>query len=140
LDRDLSLDRPELAVELGRRSVALGITTDVLMQFNIAREPSKHGFDAEAADAALAQCVSTPGLAVRGIMVMAPLAGASDKARKTFEAARALFERLRAGGIADPVLFDQLSMGMSGDVAEAIRAGATIVRIGTAIFGSPLHA
>lgn len=134
-----SLDRPDLAVELGKRSVALGLTTDVLMQFNIAREPSKHGYDVEAAESALAQCVSTPGLTVRGIMVMAPLAGGSDRARETFEAARALYERLRNGGIADPVRFNQLSMGMSGDVAEAIRAGATIVRVGSAIFGSPQH-
>ena len=109
------------------------------MQFNIAREPSKHGYDVEEAESALEQCVSTPGLAVRGIMVMAPLAGGPGKARETFEAARALFDRLRSIGLADPARFNQLSMGMSGDVAEAIRAGATIVRIGTSIFGSPLH-
>lgn len=134
-----SLDRVELAIELGKRSEALGIKTDVLMQFNIAREPSKHGYDAREADFALEQCVATPGLAVRGIMVMAPLAGGTDVARETFEAARTLYDRLRSGGVADPAVFNHLSMGMSGDVAEAIRAGATIVRVGSAIFGSPSH-
>ncbi len=134
-----SLDRPSLAVELGKRSKAAGIVTDVLMQFNLAQEEQKHGFAAAQARQALAHCVSIPGIAVRGIMVMAPLAGGRDAARRTFADARDLFERLRADGQVEPRHFCDLSMGMSGDYAEAIQAGATIIRVGSVLFGPPAN-
>ncbi len=130
-----SVDRIELAAEIGRRSAAQGICTSVLLQFNIAREASKHGFEADAAMESLAATAAIPGLAVEGLMTMAPLEGGLPEAERTFLAARRLFDRIRASGLVDPASFCRLSMGMSGDYTVAIPAGATLVRVGGAIFG-----
>lgn len=131
-----SVDRLELAREIDRRSQARGIRTSILLQVNIAREASKHGFDPEDTAISLAEMSRFSGLRIEGLMTMAPLEGGLAAAEETFGAARGLFERLRTSGDTDPAVFHLLSMGMSGDYEAAIRAGATHVRVGGAIFGS----
>ena len=130
-----SVDRLDLAQEIDRRSQAMGIATSILLQVNIAHEASKHGFDPAETARSLAEMARMPGLRVEGLMTMAPLDGGMAAAEDTFGAARGLFDRLRAAGDADPAVFRLLSMGMSGDYEAAIRAGATHVRVGGAIFG-----
>ncbi len=130
-----SVDRIGLAEEIGRCSVRSGMTTPVLLQFNLSHEESKHGFDESEAERALDACSRIPGICMEGLMTMAPLAGGSSAAAQAFDTARRLFERLRDSGVADPDVFCRLSMGMSGDFPEAIRAGATIIRVGSAVFG-----
>ena len=132
-----SVDRPQLASEISRRSESLGIRTPVLLQFNIAGEESKHGYDPSTALDALSQAAALKGLSIEGLMAMAPLEGAMTAAERTFEAAKALFDRLRASGCVDSAVFCKLSMGMSGDYEAAIHAGATHIRVGSLIFGHP---
>ncbi len=121
-----TVDRPSLAQELSRRSAALGATLRVLLEVNVAGEASKAGC-APADVGRLAEQVSRlPGLELRGLMCIPPAAG---DPRPHFAALRALRDGL---GLALP----DLSMGMSGDYRIAIEEGATLVRVGTAIFGA----
>ena len=130
-----SVDRLPLASEISRRSEALDIRTPVLLQFNIAGEESKHGYDPSDALEALAQAAALKGLSIEGLMAMAPMEGAVPAAEKTFEAAKNLYDRLRASGVVDAAVFCKLSMGMSGDYEAAIHAGATHIRVGSLVFG-----
>jgi PLP dependent protein len=121
-----TVDRASLAEELSRRSAATGATTRVLLEVNVAGEASKAGC-APADVPRLAEQVSRlPGLALRGLMCIPPAEG---DPRPHFAALRALRDGL---GLALP----DLSMGMSGDYRIAIEEGATLVRVGTAIFGA----
>ncbi len=126
-----TVDRLALAQELSRRSAARGATTRVLLEVNVAGETSKAGC-APGEVPALAEAVAAlPGLELRGLMCIPPAEG---DPRPHFAALRALRDRL-------PVRVPDLSMGMSGDYREAIAEGATLVRIGTALFGArpPKH-
>lgn len=106
----------------------------VLVQVNAARETRKHGFDPdEAVDRAL-EIAALPDLEVRGLMTMAPWTDDEAVLRRTFRTARRLFERIREQGAEG---FDTLSMGMSNDFALAVEEGATMVRVGTVLFGPP---
>jgi hypothetical protein len=126
-----SVDREKIARRLSEQRPAALAPLNVLIEVNLSGEPSKSGIAAEAA-AGLAHAVAAlPRLRLRGLMsIPAP---SSDKAeqRAAFRAVRELFERLRAEGLE----LDTLSMGMSDDMEAAIEEGATMVRIGTAIFG-----
>ena len=126
-----SVDREKIARRLSEQRPAALAPLNVLIEVNLSGEPSKSGIAAEAA-AGLAHTVAAlPRLRLRGLMsIPAP---SSDKAeqRAAFRAVRELFERLRAEGLE----LDTLSMGMSDDMEAAIEEGATMVRIGTAIFG-----
>jgi hypothetical protein len=126
-----SVDREKIARRLSEQRPAALAPLNVLIEVNLSGEPSKSGIAAEAA-AGLAHTVAAlPRLRLRGLMsIPAP---SSDKARQrtAFRAVRELFERLRAEGLE----LDTLSMGMSDDMEAAIEEGATMVRIGTAIFG-----
>ena len=118
-----TVDRLELAREISRRSSQRGVATAVLLEVNVAGEASKSGCP-PAEVPALAEAVrALPGLELRGLMCIPPAEG---DPRPHFRALRALRDRL---GLAE------LSMGMSGDYLAAIEEGATIVRLGTAIFG-----
>lgn len=128
-----TLDSVKLADALERRLADSGAMQPVLMEINIGEEPQKAGI--MAADAAslaehvLARC---PHLELRGLMCLPPVFDAGDAARPYFARLRRLGGELRSRlGIGLP----ELSMGMSGDFAAAVAEGATIVRIGTDIFG-----
>ena len=128
-----TLDSVKLADALERRLAVTGALQPVLMEINIGGEPQKAGVlekDAAAlGEHVLAAC---PHLSLRGLMCLPPVFDAGDAARPYFARLRRLGEDLRSRlGIAMP----ELSMGMSGDFAAAVAEGATIVRIGTDIFG-----
>jgi pyridoxal phosphate enzyme (YggS family) len=134
-----SVDTLKLAQRLGALAEAAGRRQRVLLEINISGEASKAGFSAadRAGWPALAQALQPmaemPGLALDGLMTMAPQTAAAEAARPYFEALRALGEYL----LAQRVLRREavLSMGMTDDFEAAIAAGATMVRIGRAIFG-----
>jgi PLP dependent protein len=121
-----SVDRIDLARELDRRARARGKPIDALVQINIAVEPSKGGWPPEAVETAVEALTALRGLRVRGLMAIPPAVDRAEDARGWFRALRKLSER---HGLTD------LSMGMSGDFEVAVEEGATMVRVGTAIFG-----
>jgi pyridoxal phosphate enzyme (YggS family) len=129
-----SIDSPQLAATVDEELRASGKgPLHVLLEVNISGEAAKHGFAPEAIEPFLAEVAGFQNLSVRGLMCMAGLEGGPDVARRDFAALRELRERLRRGCPANAKL-DELSMGMSGDFEEAIEEGATIVRVGSALF------
>ena len=129
-----SLDREALALEISRRAVAAGVEMPVLVQVNIAREAQKAGVDEEALVPFLKQCAALPGLKVRGLMAIMPIADDPEDVRPCFRRMREWFERLRDMDIPG-VEMRTLSMGMSDDCIVAAQEGATMVRLGRALFG-----
>ncbi len=129
-----SLDRPSLAKELDRQAKKLGRTVDVLVQVNIGKEPQKGGVAPEEA-LSFIETVDRDydSLRIEGLMAIAPDVG-GERSRPYFAAMRRLFEE--AGGLrAQRVRMRCLSMGMSADYDAAVAEGATMVRLGSAIFG-----
>jgi pyridoxal phosphate enzyme (YggS family) len=105
----------------------------VLLEVNTSGEAAKHGLAPDAVEPLLAAAPRYPHIAIRGLMTMAALEGGPAVAAKNFATLRELRDRLKSGA-PDCVRLDELSMGMSGDFEEAIREGATIVRIGSALW------
>jgi len=126
-----SVDSEDLADELSRRAEQEERVVDVLIQVNVAREPQKHGAAPEQAAALVTRVGGSPGLRLRGLMTIAPLLPDPEEARPVFRGLRELRDRLQGEtGMRLP----ELSMGMSEDFEVAIEEGATMVRIGRAIF------
>ena len=133
-----SVDSERLLDEIEKRSAALGITTDVLLQVHIAQEETKHGFSPEEVHALLAGAPAFgrwPHVRIRGLMGMATNTEDMDQVRREFRSLAELHRELRAHPGLRPEDFTELSMGMSGDAAVAVEEGSTLVRVGTAIFG-----
>jgi pyridoxal phosphate enzyme (YggS family) len=128
-----SADSPRLVAELDAAAGELGRRVPILLEVNISNEAAKHGFAADAVEPFLQQCDAYRNLEIRGLMGMAGLEGTLDDARREFAALRRLRDRLRAN-CPDSVVLAELSMGMSGDYEVAIEEGATIVRVGSALF------
>lgn len=129
-----SLDRFELAHELGRRVRQAGRAIDCLVQVNVSGEPTKRGVAPGQALELVAAVAQVDGLKVRGLMTIAPLTGESSAARRVFAALRELAQEIESARIPG-VSMQHLSMGMSDDFEVAIEEGATMIRIGSAIFG-----
>ena len=129
-----SLDSIHLAQALDARAQACGIVMPVLVQLNTGREAQKGGLPPEEIVAFARECARLPGLSVRGLMAVMPKAENPESIRPLFRQARQLFEQLRAEAI-DGVDCRELSMGMSHDYRVAAQEGATMLRLGTAIFG-----
>ncbi|MDQ1092514.1 pyridoxal phosphate enzyme (YggS family) [Xanthomonas sacchari] len=127
-----TVDRLKLVAALAKGRAGAQAPLNVLIQVNIDDEASKHGCTPEAIDALADAIAAHPALALRGLMAIPAPWPEAERRRDAFARMRALFERLRA---AHPQA-DTLSMGMSGDFADAIAAGATMVRVGTALFGA----
>ena len=108
----------------------------VLLQVNVDADPAKSGLHPPDVEPALAEIAAMPHLAVEGLMTVGRLVDAAEAARPTFRALRELSGRLRAAGTA---LGPALSMGMTDDFEVAVEEGATIVRVGRAIFGERPH-
>ena len=127
-----AVDSVVLARELGKRVLAAGRKgpIPVLIEVNITAEAQKHGASPSELAEVIAAVQAQPGLALRGLMTMPPF-GDLEVARRTFEALASL--RSLHGG--QPLL-PELSMGMSADLEVAVACGATMVRVGTAIFGA----
>lgn len=130
-----SVDSVELAVEINRRAKEAGLTQEVLLEVNIAGESSKGGFAPSELTDALAAVEGLPNLSVKGLMAVPPLTTEPERTRPYFRALRDLACSLAGRGLGRARM-DELSMGMSHDYEVAVEEGATLVRVGTAIFGS----
>lgn len=126
-----AVDREELGLEIERRAAAIGRTIEVMVEVNVGGEASKGGCAKEELGALLASLRACPHLEVVGLMTIPPATDDPEGARPYFAALRRL--RDQHGGAA---ALPELSMGMSHDFAVAIEEGATVVRVGTAIFGA----
>ena len=129
-----SVDSVKLARELNKRSANLGKVQKVLVQVNISGERTKSGIETDLAMELVGQIARLENLAICGLMTMPPFFDAPEKVRPYFRALRKLQDQIRNEHFAN-VRMTELSMGMSGDFEAAIEEGATLVRIGTAIFG-----
>ena len=129
-----SIDKTETAAALEARCAERGTTMDILLELNTSGESAKSGFlSRDALRAFFDGLAGYPRLRARGLMTVGPLGGDDAAIRASFAALRAVFEEIRSrGGLPG---FDTLSMGMSGDFETAVEEGATLVRIGTALFG-----
>lgn len=128
-----TLDRIELAQEVDRRARQHGRVIPALVQVNIAREEQKGGMPPEEVEAFLRRMCGFPNIHVEGLMSIMPLAAGEEELTGYFRGMRTLFEKMRDLSI-DGVEMRELSMGMSNDYAIAAREGATMVRIGTALY------
>lgn len=129
-----SVDRLSLAQEVDRQWGKLGKVCDILIQVNIAGEASKSGTTEEDAVGLVRECALLPHIRVKGLMTMPPFFDDPEAARPYFAELRQLAQTIASLRVAG-VDMTELSMGMSGDFEAAIQEGATLVRIGTAIFG-----
>jgi pyridoxal phosphate enzyme (YggS family) len=125
-----SIDRADLARELDRRTPP-GSPQDVLVQVNCSSEPQKGGVDPAGLPTLLADLRAFRGLVVRGLMTMAAFDADEPEQRRTFARLRALRDVMATDGHDLP----ELSMGMSDDYPAAVREGATLLRLGTVLFG-----
>ncbi|MEN8127896.1 MAG: YggS family pyridoxal phosphate-dependent enzyme [Planctomycetota bacterium] len=128
-----SVDTLRLAEELNTQAHKLGLHANVLLQVNCSGEPQKYGAPVGAAIHLAEQFATMPNLRLTGLMTMAPLTKDADRVRASFARAREIFEEIHGERIAG-AKFRQLSMGMSQDFEIAIEEGATMLRIGSAIF------
>lgn len=126
-----SVDSLELACEINRRAEHVGIRQKVLIQVNAAREPSKHGVFSEGLDTLVRQTSALSHLSSEGLMTIPPPSDDPEESRPFFRWLADQAEKLRRVGM--PIR--ELSMGMSNDFEVAIEEGATLIRVGTAIFG-----
>ncbi|HEU4763258.1 MAG TPA: YggS family pyridoxal phosphate-dependent enzyme [Gemmatimonadales bacterium] len=125
-----SVDREDLAAELGRR-VASDARQAILVQVNCSGEPQKGGVEPDALPALLEAVAALPRLDLRGLMTMAELTDDPARQRAAFRRLRTLRDEAERRGVRLP----ELSMGMSGDFAVAVEEGATMVRLGSILFG-----
>jgi len=128
-----SIDSTRLADAVAKVGVERGQPVPVLLQVNVSGEATKGGFEPGELGAAAAHVASLDGLAVRGVMTMAPFEAPEAVLRTTFSGARAALDVVRRAGCGEA---RELSMGMSGDYEIAVEEGATIVRLGTVLFGA----
>lgn len=127
------VDNESLALQMNRIAGEVSVTANVLLEVNVSGEESKFGFAPENLPAALENLAPLPFLRIRGLMTMAPYSDNPEEARPYFAKLRELRDRL-ANTTGLPL--SELSMGMSGDFEQGIAEGATIARVGSAIFGS----
>jgi pyridoxal phosphate enzyme (YggS family) len=130
-----SADSRELVARISARAEAMGIRQNILIEVNIGKEAGKSGVPPEEADELLGFAASQKGVNVLGLMAIPPISVNLGGNLHFFDAMTNLFVDIRAKKY-DNVSMQFLSMGMSGSFAEAIRAGANMVRIGSAVFGA----
>jgi len=128
-----SVDTLRLAEEVSKTAEKLKITPSILLQVNCSQEPQKYGVPVGAAIHLAEQIVTMPNIRVAGIMTMGPLTRDEDLIRASFIRAHEIFEEIKAAGVCGKY-FKHLSMGMSNDYEIAVEEGATILRVGSAIF------
>jgi len=129
-----AVDRLDVAERLNRAARERGITQRILLEVNVSGETTKHGFSPDDLASAVERMGTLPGLRVLGLMTIPPPAERPEDARPHFRRLRELAAQVEALGIPG-VSMKELSMGMSGDFDVAIEEGATMVRIGTVLFG-----
>ncbi|MBR6903173.1 MAG: YggS family pyridoxal phosphate-dependent enzyme [Clostridia bacterium] len=129
-----SVDSIHLAREIAKQSQKNNIISDILVEINVGDEDSKYGFSTLKAQEAVAEISSLEGIRVRGLMAIPPACDLPEQNIKFFDALYKLFIDIKSQTL-DNSNMDILSMGMSDDFEAAIECGATMVRIGTALFG-----
>jgi len=132
-DRVQSVDSTKLLTLLDRAAAERGRTLAVLLQINAGRDPAKFGAEIEDAPRLLETALTCKSLRIDGLMTIAPLSDDPAVAQRTFAKLRELRDQF---AVQFGVPLRELSMGMSGDLAAAIAAGSTQVRVGTALFGA----
>jgi PLP dependent protein len=132
-----SVDRLPLAEALSARATRDGRRVECLVQVNVADEPQKGGLSLGELRPALEAMAALPGLVLRGLMTIPPLPRDPEESRPYYRAMRKLLDEAQGWGLGPG--FRELSMGMSGDFEVAVEEGASIVRVGTAIFGARGH-
>ncbi|NIN65083.1 MAG: YggS family pyridoxal phosphate-dependent enzyme [Anaerolineae bacterium] len=140
-----SVDSVRLAREISRRCRAKGTSMPMLLEVNVSGESSKYGFRVQEANSeqedqfldAVEQMAELPHLDVQGLMTMAPLDAPEEVLRSCFRSLRTLFEKLKEDF--PELKWRHLSMGMTDDFEVAIEEGATMIRVGRAIFGERKH-
>lgn len=130
------IDSLRLAEQVSGVATELGLRPAIFLQVNIAAEPSKYGFSADELRSCIAQIVQLPNVQVRGLMGIPPEEKSPADARRWFAALRNLRDELNGQSAAE---LPGLSMGMSGDFEIAIEEGSTIVRVGSALFGTRIY-
>ena len=128
-----SVDSLRLAQEISRRAAQQQKVMDVLFEVNVSGETSKYGLPVDDLFPVISEAARLKGLAVKGLMTMAPFIADPEEARPYFRQLREAFLALRDKGVGQ---MEYLSMGMTNDFEVALEEGANIVRIGTAIFGA----
>lgn len=129
-----SVDSLELAQEIDRRAGEAGCLQNVLLEVNIGGEPTKAGFDPDVLVSMAQKMASLAHIRIKGLMTIPPQVEEAESVRGYFARLRKLAESIAALKISG-VNMDELSMGMSGDYGVAIQEGATLVRVGSALFG-----
>ena len=127
-----SVDSVELAEELDRRASAQKVRLSVLVQVNVAGESQKSGCEPAEVPGLVRRLTRLESLTVDGLMAMAPLTDDEAIQRRAFRGLREIRDRLKEDG----TWLQTLSMGMSGDFGTAVQEGATLIRLGTALFGA----
>jgi PLP dependent protein len=130
-----SVDSVDLLLRLDQAALEAGTRPELLVQVDLAREATKFGAPRDEARRVLDAASSCQAVRVTGLMTLPPLPDIPEDARPWFRQLRELRDGLRGDGVPGDML-EELSMGMSGDFEVAVQEGATIVRVGTAIFGS----
>lgn len=129
-----SVDSLRLAEEISKEALKKNVEVDILIEVNVAMEESKYGVAPSEAPALAAQIAALPGIHVKGLMTIAPYVENSEENRQYFAQLKQLSVDISAKNI-DNVTMDILSMGMTGDYEVAVSEGASLVRVGTGIFG-----
>lgn len=130
-----SVDTVELAEQIEKDAAKRDLTVDILLEVNVAEEESKFGFRTEEVEAAVMKIKEFPHVHIKGLMAIAPFVSNSEDNREVFKKLYQLYVDIRSKNI-DNVNMSVLSMGMTGDYEVAVEEGATMIRVGTGIFGA----
>lgn len=132
------VDSEKLLHEINKHAERNERVIDCLLQFHIATESTKFGFEFSAVDAWLSQGIlnDLKNIRLRGVMGMATFTDNKEQVRQEFQSLKRIFDRLKGTHFSSDKHFDQISMGMSGDYLVAMEEGSTMVRVGSSIFGS----
>lgn len=133
-----SVDSLKLANEISKQALKRGITMDVLLEVNIGGEESKSGFTPEEVEKAVEEVAKLPAIRVKGLMAIPPASDLPEESRKYFRKMYKLFIDIQ-GKTIDNSNMSVLSMGMSNDFDIAAQEGATLVRVGTSLFGRRIY-
>ena len=130
-----SVDSIRLAQQIEEEAAKKNLVVDILLEVNVAEEESKFGFKLETAENAIHEIARLPHVRIKGLMTIAPFVENSEENRPVFKKLRQFNVDMQSKNI-DNVNMNILSMGMTGDYEVAIEEGATLVRVGTGIFGT----
>ena len=128
-----SVDSERLLNTVNDQSQKHGLTTPILLEVNISGDSNKHGLDPNSVESVVRSTADLKNVSLRGVMGMASREGGADRARRDFSALRELRDSI-ASACPENASLHEISMGMSGDFEVAIEEGATIVRVGSALF------